>query len=89
MGGTVRVMLFFVLYSIYVFFSLFFFSDCLQNNNRRGGAGQDITGPTRATTATRDGTEGQAGGREEEIEGLAGGLRRRAGGEGERGQTGD
>lgn len=30
-------------------------------DNRRGGTERDVKGPTRAVTATRDGTEGQAG----------------------------
>ena len=69
--GT-HVMLFFVLYSIHFFFSLFFFSNCLKCNNRRGGAGQDIQ-------------DRGAGGQEDEVEGWAGSLKRGTGRGGERG----
>ena len=51
-------MLFFVLYSIHFFFSLFFFSRCLQYNNMRGGVGRN--GTNTGGAATRDGTGGQA-----------------------------
>ena len=81
-------MLFFALYSIHFFFSLFFCfcSSRLQYNGRQGRAGQGVTGSKQAGTATRDSNEGQArgaGGREEEGDGWAGvlgvGWRRGAG----------
>ena len=55
------------LYSIHFFFSFFFFSNRLQCNNTqggtgRGGDGQDVMGPTRAGTTTRDSNEGQGRG---------------------------
>ena len=62
----------FVLYSIYFFFSLFFFS--IVYNTATGGAGWDATGPVRA--AQQHGTGEGAGELEEEVEGWAAGLRK-------------
>ena len=72
----VRVVLFFVLYSINFFFSLFFFSNYLQYDNIRGGAGRN--GTDAGGAATWDETGGRRAGR--------GG--RRTGGGGERGRAG-
>ena len=74
--GYVSCCLLFSILLIHVFFSLFFCSNCLQYNNRRGRAGQDVTGPTRAGTL-RESNKGQgrgAGRREEEGDGWAGVL---------------
>ena len=65
-NGTCLILFVFSTYSIHFFFSLFFFSNCLKCNNTQVGAGQDVTGPMRAGTATRDSNEGQGrGGRRE------------------------
>ena len=59
-------MLFFVLYSIHFFFSLFFCSNRLQCNNRQGRAGQDVD--------SNKGQDRGAGRREEESDEWAGVL---------------
>ena len=63
-------MLFFILYSIHFFFSLFFCSNRLHYNNRLSRAGQDVMGPTRVGIATKDRIRGQAGGKRRETSGL-------------------
>ena len=82
-------MLFFVLYSINFFFSLFFFSNYLQYDNIRGGAGRngtDAGGKSNEEQQQRTGQEGQADGKRRVTPGLEfyGGWRRGAGEAGER-----
>ena len=71
------------------FFFLLFFSDYLSTYSTAiCGAGRNVMGLKWSATAARYGTDVQVW-REEEVEGQAGGLRRKAGGGMKRGQAGD
>ena len=60
MRQRVRIVLFFVLYSIKFFFSLFLFSNCLKYDNRRVGPGRN---GTNAGVVATDETGEHAGGK--------------------------
>ena len=83
--GYCQVVFCSLLYS-FLLLVLFFQLFTVQQQTGRGGAGRD------RTNAGGDSNAGQdrgADGRKEEVEGQSGGLRRRAGGVGERGRVGD
>ena len=60
-GQRVRVMLLFVLCSVYFFFSLFFFS--IVYSTTSGRVGRNVTGPSRVAQQRRTGQGGRWAGR--------------------------